>query len=180
MEIVDATTKKIVPVMLAYSGPDRNTLAVRVEPEAGHSYRVRVRLLGGKPGPFHLSSLAAWLEYSTAGGSIPFPGDGAEWVTVGAVDADGRRAAYSSCGPNSPRPKPDLVAPVPFPSAIKGRWFSGTSAATPQAAGLAALLRSRHPDWPAERVRETLLHACRDLGPPGHDAETGFGLIRLP
>jgi hypothetical protein len=29
-------------------------------------------------------------------------------------------------------------------------------------------------------VRETLLHAARDLGPIGHDDETGFGLIQLP
>jgi hypothetical protein len=180
LEIVDVTEKKVTPAALAYSGPDRTTLTARVQPEAGHAYRVRVRLLGGAAGPFHVSALAGWLEHSTAGGSIPFPGDGAEWVTVGAVDAGGRRAAYSSCGPNSPRPKPDVVAPVPFASAVRGRGFSGTSAATPQAAGLAALLRSRHPDWPAERVREVLLKSCRDLGPPGYDAETGFGMIRLP
>jgi subtilisin family serine protease len=139
-----------------------------------------VRLLGGKSGPFHLSSLAAWLEHSTVAGSIPFPGDGAEWVTVGAVDAQGRRAVYSSCGPNSSRPKPEAVAAVPFPSAIKGRSFSGTSAAAPQAAGLAALVRSQHPDWPAAKIRATLLNACRDLGAPGYDTETGFGLMRLP
>src|SRR4030095_6641731 len=114
LEIIDVTAKKVSGASLAYTGPDRNTLTARVEPEAGHSYHVRVRLQGGKPGPFHLSSLAAWIEEPRAAGSIAFPVDGAEWLTVGAVDAQGRRAVYSSCGPNSTRPKPDTVAAVPF------------------------------------------------------------------
>src|SRR5262249_35765892 len=180
LEIVDGTENQVIEASLAYTGPDRNTLTARVQPETGHKYRVCVRLLGGTPGPIHLSSLAAWLEHPTASGSIPFPGDGAEWVTVGAVDANGSRAPYSSCGPNSPRPKPDVVAPVPFPASLRGRSFSGTSAATPQAAGLAALVPPRYPDSSPATVPAQLLKSCRDLGPHGHDAETGFGLIRLP
>ena len=60
------------------------------------------------------------------------------------------------------------------------RPFTGTSAAAPQAAGLAALVWSRHPDWTAAQVQEALRTAARDLGPAGHDFETGYGLIHLP
>src|SRR5207249_3295930 len=98
----------------------------------------------------------------------------------GAVTADGRRCAYSACGPNSARPKPDLVAPVPFASQWRAKSFAGTSAATPQAAALAAVLWGRNPDWTADRVRGTLQTAARDLGAAGHDSETGYGLVRLP
>ena len=78
------------------------------------------------------------------------------------------------------RPKPDLVAPVPFPSLWRPRPFSGTSAASPQAAGLASLVWSKHPDWTAAQVWTALRQAAHDLGPPGHDYETGYGLIHLP
>jgi len=132
------------------------------------------------PGHFHLVALGGSLRYSTARCSIPFPGDGAEVLAIGAVDAEGHRVDYSSCGPGVACPKPDLVAAVPFPSLWRPRPFSGTSAAAPQAAGLAALLWSRHPDWPAQRIRDSLLRSARDLGPPGPDEETGHGLIGLP
>jgi subtilisin family serine protease len=87
---------------------------------------------------------------------------------------------YSSCGPNSRLPKPDFVAPVPFPGVGRTKPFTGTSAAAPQAAALAALLLSRHPDWTPAQVRAALQQAAVDIDPPGHDAETGYGLLRLP
>jgi hypothetical protein len=156
------------------------TATVRFNPQSGHDYTLRVRRLRGDAAAFHIVVLGGGLQIADARGSIPFPGDGPEVIAVGAVDADGHRLAYSSCGPNSDHPKPDLVATVPFPSAWRPRPFSGTSAAAPQAAGLAALLIARHPDWPALRVRHTLEAAAEDLGPRGHDWETGFGRARLP
>jgi subtilisin family serine protease len=153
---------------------------VRFDPEALHRYEVLVRLQKGKPAPFHLVVLGGSLQYARARGSVSFPADGPEVIAVGAVDAKGERLDYSSCGPNSAHTKPDLVAPVPFPSLWRATPFSGTSAAAPQASGLAALLWSKHPEWTAKRVREELIRDCRDLGPPGPDDETGYGLIALP
>jgi hypothetical protein len=153
---------------------------VRFNPQPEHAYSLRVRRLHGPAGFFHLVVLGGGLQYSTCHGSIPFPGDGPEVIAVGAVDPEGHRLAYSSCGPNSDRPKPDLVAPVPFPSLWRPKPFSGTSAAAPQAAALATLLFARHPDWTALHVRKSLETAAEDLGPRGHDWETGFGRVRLP
>ena len=153
---------------------------LRFDPKAGHSYRLRVRLVDGKPGSFHIVALHAGLSEATAAGSVAFPADGPEVIAVGAVDHAGKRTSYSACGSESVRSKPDLVAPVPFASAWRARPFAGTSAAAPQAAALAALLWSRSPDWTAQRVRSTLSKSATDLGPPGYDPETGFGLIHLP
>jgi len=180
LELLDPGSRKQVGVSRSHRGADRATVTVRLMPEPGHTYRLRIRLTDGKPCAFHLVALGSWLDDYTTPGSIPFPGDGAEWLTVGAVEADGKRAEYSSCGPNSHRPKPDLVAPVPFPTASRSTPFTGTSAAAPQVAALAALIWSRHPEWTAEKVQAFLCQSCRDLGPPGHDAETGFGLVHLP
>jgi hypothetical protein len=155
---------------------------VRFEPAADAVYSVRVRgpQSATDGGRFHVVVLGGNLEYSTSGGSIAFPADGANVYAIGAVDTAGRRISYSSCGPNSPVPKPDFVATVPFPSQCRARPFAGTSAAAPQAAGLAALLMSRQPDVRPARVIADLRAAAEDLGPPGHDCETGYGLIRLP
>ncbi len=153
---------------------------VAFNPQAGHTYRVEVRLAAGKPGTFHLVVLGGWLEHVTSRGSIPFPGDGPEVIAVGAVDRDGRRWAYSSCGPNSSRPKPDFVATVPFPSSWRMQPFSGTSAAAPQAAALAALHWSRNPAWSADQVRSELRSSAQRLSRREHDDETGYGRIHLP
>ncbi len=152
----------------------------RFMPTAGHNYRVRVRLVAGKPGSFHVVALAAGLKETSAAGSVAFPADGPEVIAVGAVDHAGKRAAYSACGSADGKAKPDLVAPVPFTSAWRAKPFAGTSAAAPQAAAVAALVWSRGLDWTAERVRSALRKSAKDLGPPGYDAETGFGLIQLP
>jgi subtilisin family serine protease len=152
---------------------------VAFQPQEGHAYSARVRLLEAGSGPFHLVALGGGLGYSQAQGSIPFPGDGPEVVAVGAVDGQGRRWEYSSCGVQPAPLKPDLVAAVPFPSSWRARPFSGTSAAAPQAAGLSALVWSRHAEWTARQVRDTLRQAALPAA-DAHLWETGCGRIHLP
>jgi subtilisin family serine protease len=159
---------------------DRLSAAVRFTPASGHGYRVRVRHVAGPVGDFHITTTFGTLDCTTPGANVCFPGDGKEVIALGAVDKDGHRQDYSACGTNLPRPKPDLVAVVPFPSGFRDRPFGGTSAAAPQAAALAALFWSRHHDWNAARVRQALQSAAIDLNTPGPDYETGYGLIHTP
>jgi hypothetical protein len=180
LSVLDVSTGREIGCSPARLGVTRGCAVVRFVPHSGQTYAVRVRLARGQGGSFHLVALGGGLEQATLRGSIPFPGDGPEVVAVGAVGTDGRRTGYSSCGPNSSQPKPDLVAVVPFASLWRPRPFTGTSAAAPQAAGLAALLWSRHPDWTASKIRRVLQESAHDLGPPGHDVETGYGLVHLP
>ena len=44
---------------------------------------------------------------------------------------------------------------------------------------MAALLWSSQADWSADKIRQFLKKTARDLGPPGHDWQTGYGLIHL-
>ncbi|MFO0865212.1 MAG: S8 family serine peptidase [Gemmataceae bacterium] len=154
--------------------------SVRIEPMPGHSYSVRLfAASGGTGNRFHVVVLGGNLEISSPEGSVPFPGDGRGVIAVGAVDREGKRLAYSSCGVEG-GPRPDMVGVVPFPCKGREKPFSGTSAAAPQAAAIAAVLWSRHPEWTAAQVKQALRHHARDVGPEGVDNETGHGLARLP
>jgi subtilisin family serine protease len=181
--VVDTTVRQEVGRSRSTALDGYSSAAVRFLPRSGHRYAARLRRLEqdpGKAGPIHLTVLGARLAYSTAAGSIPFPGDGEEVVAVAAIDTRGRRQVYSSCGPNGARPKPDLGAVVPVPSLWRpGQPFSGTSAAAPQAAGLAALLWSHNTGWTADQVRAALEKAAQS--PAGrHSTESGHGAVQLP
>ena len=142
-------------------------------PVAGERYSLRVEHVSGPPGPFRLTVLGADLAYAASGGSVAFPAENVRAVAVGAVDETDRRVSYSGF-PTA------VVARVPVPVAVRREPFGGTSAAAPQVAGLAAVVRGRYPDWSADRVEEFLRKAAKDVGGPGPDAETGHGVARLP
>jgi len=182
IEVIDPETGKPAEGVTYRQQEDPPASLARFTPVSGSgkTYALRVKQTKGKPGKFHLNSLAAYLSEVRLAGSIPFPGDGPEVVTVGAVDTSFKRASFSACGPNSTQPKPDVVAPIPFGTYMRSRPFSGTSCATPQAAAAAVLCCSRNTEWNAAKVRSYLTASARDLGAKGHDNETGHGLVWLP
>jgi subtilisin family serine protease len=147
-------------------------LSVRLQPVAGERYALRVEHVAGPAEPFRVTVVGAALEHSRAAGSLAFPAENARAFAIGAVDGTGRRLSYSGFPVVA-------VAPVPVPVGVRRDPFSGTSAAAPQVAGLAALVRGRYPDWSAERVESYLRERAKDVGETGPDAETGAGVVRL-
>ena len=53
----------------------------------------------------------------------------------------------------------------------------GTSMACPHVAGVAALLRSLHPTWSAEQVRQALRRGADDVSDVGFDVWSGYGRL---
>jgi len=104
-----------------------------------------------------------------------FPARMPEVVTVAALGPTGAPAEFSSRGPTV-----TCAAPGVSVFARNGR-FSGTSVSAPMVAGVAALWIEAHPSVQrADRsaaFKKKLAATCRDLGPAGHDPETGYGLV---
>lgn len=54
---------------------------------------------------------------------------------------------------------------------------AGTSMAAPHVSGVAALVRSQHPQYSVEQVRQVLRRAARDVGAAGFDLASGYGFL---
>ncbi|MGW2375043.1 MULTISPECIES: S8 family serine peptidase [Kitasatospora] len=87
--------------------------------------------------------------------------------------------------------KPDLAAPgetiwsALVGSGSGGQRENGTSMAAPHVAGLAALVRAAHPDWPVEQVKAALMNTSTDTylgddhgGPVYGPERTGAGRVQ--
>lgn len=101
-------------------------------------------------------------------------------ITVAAVTVDRRRLGYSSQGPGGlARRKPDLAAYSQFRGSDVYAADSGTSAACPVAAGVAAALRQRlRPDAVTPyRLKAVLQRAADDIDGDGWDFDLGYGVI---
>ncbi|MEM7725596.1 MAG: S8 family serine peptidase [Cyanobacteria bacterium P01_A01_bin.45] len=98
-------------------------------------------------------------------------------ITVGAVNKNEQFVGYSSQGPAALDPqKPDFCSITHF----KGYFDSdnGTSAATPIAAGVMALLKQAKPDLTQEEAKTALQNTAKNIGEPGFDQHSGFGIIQ--
>lgn len=97
-------------------------------------------------------------------------------LAVGGIRADNTVENRSNFGPEI-----DVVAPWSvFTTALGGRYESkeGTSMAAPQAAAVAALVWQKYPEMKPYEIRSLLRQTAQDVGAPGWDPHTGFGLIR--
>tara|TARA_B100000902_G_scaffold77458_1_gene82199 strand:- start:19374 stop:21428 length:2055 start_codon:yes stop_codon:yes gene_type:complete len=100
---------------------------------------------------------------SAGPGTIGTPGSAEDVITVGSLDKNGAIAAYSSEGPTEEnRVKPNIAfigSDVMAPDFNTGTGYtakSGTSMATPGAAGLAALMYQANPDISPFDVRNIM------------------------
>ncbi len=160
------------------------------EPEVEPSRDLVARALDAAAAAGVVPVVAAGNDYDDFGrGSLSSPGTSDRAITVAAVTnpSSGRAslAGFSSSGPSalSLRLKPDISAPgVSILSSVPGNeWaaMSGTSMATPQISGAAALLRERHPDWSVAMIRAALVETGTAVdvdGQPAPPTRGGGGL----
>jgi subtilisin family serine protease len=98
-------------------------------------------------------------------------------MTVGAVNKNEQFVGYSSQGPAALDPqKPDFCSITHF----RGYFSSdtGTSAATPIAAGVVALLKQVNPALTQDQAKQALRSTAKDIGATGWDQHSGTGIIQ--
>lgn len=128
------------------------------------------------------------------GPAVNYPARYENVIAVGAVDFRHEHVCYSDGGPNL-----DIVAPggdtdlpgrgilqetfspylgfIGFALGWDYYYKMGTSMACPHASGVAALVKSIHPDWGPDEIKGAITETAVDLGPEGKDDFYGYGLL---
>src|SRR5690625_1001263 len=170
---------------------------------SGSVYPVRIRRKQGTSSSNYLQFFDevgyGLLQYQTAPNSLGFPADSPNLITVGASNFSepDQIEVFSSRGPvlgaggtapegdpaSDPNPKPDVIH-HDFVSTVTygSEEFGGTSAATPQVAGMVAQIIQNYgiPGHAAEAdsVKDIVHHiasvGANDLGDPGFDYTYGW------
>ena len=144
---------------------------------------------------------ACTLVFPTGNGDqqgVQYPATLTEVIAVGATDENDNRVTGGTWGSNYGS-ELDVVAPgvnlwttditgtaAGYNDGTKGdpagnyySAFSGTSAAVPHVAGLAALILARDPGLSPDTIQDVIQRSADDVGPTGKDIYTGYGRINV-
>jgi hypothetical protein len=117
------------------------------------------------------------------GNPLSYPASYPHVLTVAATDQTGNAAVFSSRSPYVDLAAPGSHIPVaePVDDAPSGYISaSGTSFSSPMVAGAAALVWTARPDLDNTQLFDVMRMSARDIGVPGHDEATGFGILDIP
>lgn len=121
-----------------------------------------------------LSVAAAGNDGNTA---LNFPASYDNVISIAAIDSESNHGSYSQRNYQV-----ELAAPgTRVNSTVPGNLYSlftGTSMATPHAAGVTALVWSNYPDCTHQQIRNTLVATALDAGDEGKDNLYGHGIIQ--
>jgi Subtilase family len=115
------------------------------------------------------------------GNPLDYPASYNHVLTVGSTDTTDAVSAFSNSSPYM-----DLAAPgesIPaavFTDPTGYAAVSGTSFATPLVAGASAAVWTRRPTLKNTQLFDLMRWTARDVGPPGWDPDTGFGVLNIP
>lgn len=131
---------------------------------------------------------AGMVHFASAGNNgtseIAYPSSIPEVNSVAAANRYGQRAYFSQFGnglaftaPGEDILTTDRTGSLGYNNSGDYISISGTSFASPYAAGVAALVISRNPTWEAVQVEDSLKSTSTDIGATGYDTDYGYGLL---
>lgn len=187
-----AWSMKIMPIKALDSNGegDEKNLTAGIRYAVEHGADIVVLSLGLRRDTSEMRSVVAEAESKGVLLVAASGNDGAEFGTKAAVQYP---AAYPSVlavagaegngaqSRSTAGPEVDVAAPWRVTTLKLGggtTTMEGSSMSAPQVAGVAALLRARHPDWTPAQLREMLRRTAKDIAAKGWDRNTGYGLVR--
>jgi hypothetical protein len=118
------------------------------------------------------------------GNPVEYPGAMPHVLTVAALDAADRASFFSSSNAaiDLAAPGEGIVTAVPAQfdedGTVDGYMaLDGTSFAAPMVAAAAAWVRAERPELRADQVAQVVRLGARDIGNPGWEADSGFGIL---
>jgi hypothetical protein len=121
------------------------------------------------------------------GNPLEFPASLAHVLSVGAVGADDKPAFFSNESAAVDLAAPGVgvltAVPVGFDPGNDGDGFhpvDGTSFSAPIVAAAVAWVRAARPDLTPYQAAQVVRLGARDVGAPGYENATGFGVVNLP
>jgi len=126
-----------------------------------------------------------YLIFGAAGNSgkenVNYPASHPNVVSVSAIKSNKQFWALSNYGKwiEMAAPGHRIYSTVVNSDGYGYAYYSGTSMATPHAAGAAALLWSHFKDCTNHQIRYALAYTAEDLGSEGCDSTYGYGLIQV-
>ncbi len=198
---------KLMPIKVLNSGGSGTwgDVAAGIEYAADNGARIQSISLGGSGGNNTLENAcdyavsfgcALFCASGNSGSStMIYPAQYSNTIAVGACSPCFERKTTSSCDgenwwassygtgidfltPGTRIYTTDRLGGAGYSNGDYMATFNGTSSATPQAAGIGALVWSQDPTLTNEELRAVLQGACTDLGPNGYDNQHGHGLLR--
>jgi hypothetical protein len=120
----------------------------------------------------------------TSGNPPEFPASLPHVVTVAAIDGSDRPAYFSNRNSAVDVAAPGVGIPVAVPVALDAdrdgyAAADGTSFAAPMVAAAIAWVLAARLDLRADQAADVIRYSARDVGEPGYDSSTGYGVIAL-
>jgi hypothetical protein len=121
------------------------------------------------------------------GNPVVYPAAYPHVLSVAAVKQDLRPASFSSANAAVDLAAPGEGVPVSLPAALDVddgvqdgiTLADGTSFSAPMVAGAAAWLATTRPSTAPAQIADLLRRSATDLGAPGWDRDTGYGLLNV-
>lgn len=117
------------------------------------------------------------------GNPVTYPAAWPHVFTVGASTESDQVAPFSTIGAGIDivAPGQDITAAVPVTEDASGyTTVSGTSFSAPIVAAAAAWVWTLRPTLQPDQVEQILRESAKDIGPPGYDIASGWGLLDIP
>jgi subtilase family protein len=117
------------------------------------------------------------------GNPINFPANMSHVLTVAATDSSDHVASFSSSSVGVDIAAPGVDIPAAVPTLYLAAGFTtvdGTSFSAPMVAGAAAWVWTARPDLDNTQLFDIMRWSARDVGRPGFDVDTGFGVLDVP